>query len=348
MQSEKDALIEDYAVAAFNHKDAQLPMYIWRQHFVEFADKLAALSAAEPVAELQSIDARELDEAIQLLPSVMRPSLSKVIIAAIEEQRRIIAYFKRISRARQLAFEAATTPPAPSVAVKALEWIVQHPEESNASVWDVAKNALSAQVQDAPEKAGRFGHHPEPAIDFCIEVEALEGHLFDAKHGIGKTGHEPRRIDDEFRRRVSSAMDFIVGGDQIAIAAKATLRSISAQVQDVAGWPPFEFDRYINGKLMAEGVRIERIDSLEDAMIVAARIASRGPNGEVPVLVLRSEFSARRSNAASIRAQAVEDVLSALTAHELYQYRPKAFQGFIDYARSELIPAAPAKQEGGE
>ncbi len=38
--------------------------------------------------------------------------------------------------------------PAPSVAVKALEWIVQHPEESNASVWDVAKNALSAQVQD--------------------------------------------------------------------------------------------------------------------------------------------------------------------------------------------------------
>lgn len=100
----------------------------------------------------------------------------------------------------------------------------------------IVRSALSAQVQDAPEKVGRFGHHPEPAIDFCIEVEALEGHLFDAKHGIGKPGHEPRRIDDEFRRRVSRAMDFIVGGDQIAIAAKATLRSISAQVQDVAGW----------------------------------------------------------------------------------------------------------------
>lgn len=96
--------------------------------------------------------------------------------------------------------------------------------------------AASAQVQDAPEKVGRFGHHPKPAIDFCIEVEALEGHLFDAKHGIGKPGHEPRKIDDEFRRRVSSAMEFIVGGDQIAIAAKTTLRSISTQVQDVAGW----------------------------------------------------------------------------------------------------------------
>lgn len=99
---------------------------------------------------------------------------------------------------------------------------------------------------------------------------------------------------------------------------------------------PFEFNRYINGKLMAEGVRIERIELLEDAMIVAAKIASRGPNGEVPVLVLRSEPSARKRDAASIRAQAVEDVLSALTAHELYQYRPKAFQGFIDYARSAL------------
>ncbi len=48
MQSEKEALIEEYTAAAFKHKDAQLPMYVWRQHFVEFADKLAALSAAEP------------------------------------------------------------------------------------------------------------------------------------------------------------------------------------------------------------------------------------------------------------------------------------------------------------
>ncbi|MFK3847884.1 hypothetical protein ACI2J5_00090 [Agrobacterium pusense] len=50
-----------------------------------------------------------------------------------------------------IALYAAT--PAPSVAVKALEWIVQHPEESNASVWDVAKNALSAQVQDVADSA---------------------------------------------------------------------------------------------------------------------------------------------------------------------------------------------------
>lgn len=87
----------------------------------------------------------------------------------------------------------------------------------------------------------------------------------------------------------------------------------------------FEFDRYINGRLMAEGVRIERIPTLEGAMIAAARIASRGPNGEIPVLVLRAE---------KIRENAIEDVLSALTAHELYRYRPKAFHGFIEHART--------------
>ncbi len=39
-------------------------------------------------------------------------------------------------------------PPAPPAAVQALEWIVSHPAESNAVVWDVAQNALSGHVQD--------------------------------------------------------------------------------------------------------------------------------------------------------------------------------------------------------
>ena len=50
----------------------------------------------------------------------------------------------------------------------------------------------------------------------------------------------------------------------------------------------YEFDRYVNGVLMAEGVAIERERTLEAACRVAARIASRGPNGEAPVLVLRA------------------------------------------------------------
>lgn len=51
----------------------------------------------------------------------------------------------------------------------------------------------------------------------------------------------------------------------------------------------YEFDRYINGQLMAEGVTIEKAKSLEAATAAAVRIASRGPNGEAPVLVLRRE-----------------------------------------------------------
>ena len=48
----------------------------------------------------------------------------------------------------------------------------------------------------------------------------------------------------------------------------------------------FRFDRYINGNLMAEGVEITRQSTLEGAIQAAAKIASRGPNGEIPVLVL--------------------------------------------------------------
>ena len=50
----------------------------------------------------------------------------------------------------------------------------------------------------------------------------------------------------------------------------------------------FHFDRYINGTLMAEGVCIEKQTDLSSAMKEASRLASRGPNGEVPVLVYAS------------------------------------------------------------
>lgn len=52
--------------------------------------------------------------------------------------------------------------------------------------------------------------------------------------------------------------------------------------------PPYEFDRYVNGVLMAEGVTIEAVTDLAKATLRAVRIASRGPNGEAPVLVLRA------------------------------------------------------------
>jgi len=56
----------------------------------------------------------------------------------------------------------------------------------------------------------------------------------------------------------------------------------------------YEFDRFINGRLMAEGVTVEKAKTIGEAMVTAARIASRGPNREVPVLVLRSPSPSTR------------------------------------------------------
>lgn len=47
----------------------------------------------------------------------------------------------------------------------------------------------------------------------------------------------------------------------------------------------FAFERYVNGVLMAEGVTIERQKNLSSAMRAASKLAARGSNGEVPVLV---------------------------------------------------------------
>lgn len=90
-----------------------------------------------------------------------------------------------------------------------------------------------------------------------------------------------------------SNMDY---GPNVSVQAIASIRALPAQEPPSPGVtagatgaenrPPFEFHRYINGQLMAEGVRIEKQATLEGAMVAAAKIASRGPNGEAPVLVL--------------------------------------------------------------
>lgn len=77
------------------------------------------------------------------------------------------------------------------------------------------------------EKLGRFGHHPDPAIYFEVEVESIVGMDLDREWGF----------DDhrDLERRVDTAMEFIVGGDPGAIAAKATLREIASRLRQQAG-----------------------------------------------------------------------------------------------------------------
>lgn len=77
--------------------------------------------------------------------------------------------------------------------------------------------------------------------------------------------------------------------------------------------PPFYFDRYISGVRMAEDVCVERETTLEGAMLVAARIASKGPNGEAPVLVYRAPVAQTAPDAAVKR---VVDLLDDLTERQ--------------------------------
>ncbi|WP_266032714.1 Lar family restriction alleviation protein [Brucella intermedia] len=69
------------------------------------------------------------------------------------------------------------------------------------------------------------------------------------------------------------------------LAAKPTHQEATVMASELK--LSFEFDRYVNGTLMAEGVTIERASTLDKAMVAAARIAPKGPNGETPVLVYR-------------------------------------------------------------
>jgi hypothetical protein len=70
------------------------------------------------------------------------------------------------------------------------------------------------------EQIGRFGHHPDPAIDFCVEVEAIEGMVCDVRAGL--------ETQADLDSRITRAMTFRVGGDQWAVNAKALLRRIEA------------------------------------------------------------------------------------------------------------------------
>jgi hypothetical protein len=77
---------------------------------------------------------------------------------------------------------------------------------------------------DTHERLARFGHHPDPAIDFCIEVEVLEGETHNI--AVGFTNGTPPRA--EIAERIARAMEFRVGGDEGAVNAKCELRKIEA------------------------------------------------------------------------------------------------------------------------
>lgn len=74
---------------------------------------------------------------------------------------------------------------------------------------------------------GRFGHHPDPAIDFEIEVEELQSIIIDKELGL--------RADEELPvDRMFLAMQFRVGGDPGAVEAKFLLRELERRLATLA------------------------------------------------------------------------------------------------------------------
>ena len=66
----------------------------------------------------------------------------------------------------------------------------------------------------------KYEHHPDPATAYCIEVDILEGLFFDMRHGMAQK--------EDVSYRAARAMQFKVGGDERAIAAKNRLRELIA------------------------------------------------------------------------------------------------------------------------
>ncbi|MGY3582260.1 hypothetical protein ACVIGB_000815 [Bradyrhizobium sp. USDA 4341] len=71
-----------------------------------------------------------------------------------------------------------------------------------------------------------FGHHPDPAIDFCVEVEEIEAMACNRRIGFDP---EP-----DLDRRIERALMFTVGGDAGAVRAKQSLRQIAQNVVQMA------------------------------------------------------------------------------------------------------------------
>lgn len=72
------------------------------------------------------------------------------------------------------------------------------------------------------ERLGKFGHHPDAAIDFCVEVEEIQAMAYNRKVGFD---NEPS-LDD----RIEKALAFRVGGDIGCINAKAIIRELATNV----------------------------------------------------------------------------------------------------------------------
>jgi hypothetical protein len=86
---------------------------------------------------------------------------------------------------------------------------------------------MTTDLETSGEPMAFFGHHPEPVIDFLIEVEELESIAENARLGLTGFGHEEDRAKLDERIDRALIRDFRVGVDQQCVAAKQALRELA-------------------------------------------------------------------------------------------------------------------------
>lgn len=82
--------------------------------------------------------------------------------------------------------------------------------------FDYAEDTSRMADTESSAPNGRFNHHPDPAIDFEVECDALMGLAYDVEHGMADRAAVVERM--------ARALEFRVGGVQSCINAKEALR----------------------------------------------------------------------------------------------------------------------------
>lgn len=193
--------------------------------------------------------------------------------------------------------------------VEMAEKVVKDKIETDRTIRDLARTviALHAQIADARAERDSIGAMYATVVEenkaLEAERDAAFAQLADAKAAQAMVAERAAERANE--RAKSHTGDLSVGSGR-ADSREAWLRAAVESrgrtrcQQGARGGAmltkkpqqTWVFDRYVNGVLMAEGVEVTRAASFEEATVIAARLAARGPNGETPVLVLCAALDA--------------------------------------------------------
>lgn len=104
---------------------------------------------------------------------------------------------------------------------------LREPKRELRPQYDYVPDGGTPSLVKEHEGLGRFRHHPDPAIDFCSEVDFLEGRVRNVQCGMD--------TKEDVAKEIFTAMKFRAGGDVRAIKAKDRLRDLESTLNSIEG-----------------------------------------------------------------------------------------------------------------